>query len=196
MRKAEMTRKTAETDITCSLCLEGTGKANIQSGVGFMDHMLTLFAVHSGFDLALSCTGDTWVDDHHSVEDMGIVLGSCLKEALGEKRGIRRYGSQYLPMDEALILCALDLSGRSSLTQNVSFQTEKIGSFDTELIREFFLGLVRSCPMSLHFHEIAGENSHHLAEAMFKGFARALAEAVRVDERHGDRIPSSKGTLS
>ncbi|MBQ8092449.1 MAG: imidazoleglycerol-phosphate dehydratase HisB [Clostridia bacterium] len=196
MRKAEITRKTAETAITCSLCLDGSGRNTIATGVGFLDHMLTLFAVHSRFDLDIACQGDTWVDDHHSVEDIGIVIGTCLTEALGNKAGICRYGSMWLPMDEALVLCALDLSGRCSLTMDVRFETEKIGTFDTQLIKEFFLGLTRACPMSLHFHELAGENSHHVAEAMFKGFGRALAQAASIDERLNGAVPSSKGVLA
>lgn len=196
MRKAERTRRTAETVISCSINLDGTGENNIATGVGFLDHMLTLFAVHGRFDLNVSCQGDTWVDDHHSVEDIGIVLGICLADALGDKRGIRRYGSMWLPMDEALVLCALDLSGRTSMNMDVRFETEKIGTFDTQLIKEFFLGLTRACPMSLHFLKMAGENSHHIAEAMFKGFGRALSEAVEIDPRLNNAVPSSKGVLA
>ena len=196
MRKAEITRKTAETNVECQLNLDGTGKNEISTGVGFLNHMLTLFAVHGRFDLTIRCKGDTWVDDHHSVEDIGIVLGQCLTECLGNKAGIHRYGSMILPMDEALVLCALDLSGRSSFHMQVSFAAEKIGTFDTQLVKEFFLGLTRSCPMSLHFQKMAGENDHHVAEAMFKGFGRALAEAVAPDPRLNGAVPSSKGVLA
>ncbi len=196
MRKAEIIRKTAETSVKCTLDLDGTGENTIATGVGFLDHMLTLFAVHGRFDLMVQCQGDTWVDDHHSVEDIGIVLGQCITECLGGKNGIRRYGSMFLPMDEALVLCALDLSGRSSFHMDVHFAAEKIGTFDTQLVKEFFLGLTRSCPMSLHFREMAGENDHHVAEAMFKGFGRALAQAVELDSRLNGAVPSSKGVLA
>ena len=195
MRSAEIARKTAETDIRLKLSLDGTGRANVKSGVGFLDHMLTLFASHGRFDLEVACKGDTFVDDHHSVEDTGIVLGEAIRAALGEKRGIRRYGSMLLPMDEALVLCALDLSGRTCLRQNVTIPTQKIGTFDTELVEEFFLALTRSAGMTLHFKQLDGANSHHIVEAMFKAFGRALAEAVSVDERLGGEIPSTKGVL-
>ena len=195
MRSAEIARRTAETDIRLKLNLDGTGRAKIGTGVGFLDHMLTLFASHGRFDLELTCKGDTFVDDHHSVEDTGIVLGEAIRSALGEKRGIRRYGSMLLPMDEALVLCALDLSGRACLRQNVAIPTQKIGTFDTELVEEFFLALTRSAGMTLHFKQLDGTNSHHIVEAMFKAFGRALAEAVSVDERLGDEIPSTKGVL-
>lgn len=196
MRTANIERKTAETSISATLNLDGTGKCAIDSGVGFLNHMLTLFAVHGRFDLTLTCKGDTEVDDHHSVEDIGIVLGSCIQAALGDKRGIVRYGSFMLPMDETLMLCALDLSGRASFNMPFDFPREKIGTFDTELIREFYLGLVRACPMSLHFQMLAGTNAHHIAEAMFKGFGRALATAVSVDARLNGQVPSSKGVLA
>ena len=195
MRSAEIARKTAETDIRLKLSLDGTGRANVKSGVGFLDHMLTLFASHGRFDLEVACKGDTFVDDHHSVEDIGIVLGEAIKSALGDKRGIRRYGSMLLPMDEALVLCALDLSGRACLRQNVTIPTQKIGTFDTELVEEFFLALTRSAGMTLHFKQLDGTNAHHIVEAMFKAFGRALAEAVSVDERLGGEIPSTKGVL-
>ena len=193
MRSAEISRNTAETEIALSLTLEGSGKSAIHSGIGFLDHMLTLFAAHGKFDLTLSCRGDTQVDDHHSAEDIGIALGQAFAQALGEKRGICRYGSFLLPMDEALVQVALDLSGRSCLCYGLEFPTEKIGSFDTELVEEFFLAFVRCCPMSLHIRQLAGRNSHHIAEAAFKGVARALKEAVASDG--SDAIPSTKGVL-
>ena len=195
MRTAEKSRKTAETDIRLSLNLDGTGRAEIDSGVGFLDHMLTLFARHGRFDLALTCRGDTRVDDHHSTEDIGIVLGAALSEALGERRGICRYGSALLPMDEALALVALDLSGRACLRFAAQFPSQKIGTFDTELVKEFFLALCRAAGMTLHIRLLDGENSHHMAEAVFKGFGRALRQAVSVDPRLGGEIPSTKGTL-
>ena len=196
MRSAEISRKTAETDIRLTLALDGTGAAKIATGVGFLDHMLTLFAAHGRFDLTLDCKGDTRVDDHHSVEDIGIVLGEAIRTALADKRGIRRYGSMLLPMDEALVLCALDLSGRACLRQTVTIPTQKIGTFDTELVEEFFLALTRSAGMTLHFKQLDGTNSHHIVEAMFKAFGRALAQAVSVDERLGGEIPSTKGVLT
>ena len=196
MRNAELERKTGETDIRLRLELDGTGKAEIDTGVGFLDHMLELFTRHGRFDLAVSCKGDTRVDDHHSVEDIGIVLGAALAKALGEKRGIVRYGSMLLPMDEALAMVAIDLSGRACLRFAAEFPSEKIGAFDTELVKEFFLAVTRSAGMTLHIRMLDGENSHHIAEAMFKGFGRALAEAVAVDERLGGAIPSTKGVLA
>ena len=195
MRSAEIKRKTSETDIELKLNLDGTGKGTIQTGVGFMDHMLTLFARHGRFDLDVICRGDTMVDDHHSVEDIGIVLGAAIAQAVGDKRGIRRYGSMLLPMDEALVLCALDLSGRSCLRYTAQIPSQKIGTFDTELVEEFFLGLTRSAGMTLHIRQMDGTNSHHIVEAMFKAFGRALSEAVSVDERLGGEIPSTKGVL-
>ena len=196
MRTAEIKRNTAETKITLSLNLDGQGQGSIDTGVGFLDHMLTLFVHHSGMDLSVHCQGDTQVDDHHSVEDIGICLGACLSQALGEKRGIMRYGSFLLPMDEALVLCSLDLSGRSFLGMPFGFPTEKIGTFDTELVQEFFLALTRTAGMTLHFQMMAGQNSHHIAEAMFKGFARALRQAASIDPDRADLIPSSKGALA
>ncbi len=195
MRNAEMERKTAETDIRLALNLDGTGCGKIDTGIGFLDHMLTLFAKHGRFDLSVTCRGDTGVDGHHSAEDVGIVLGAALARALGEKRGIRRYGSFLLPMDEALALVALDLSGRACLRFSAEFPTEKIGTFDTELVKEFFLAVCRSAGMTLHIRLLDGENSHHIAEAMFKGFGRALGEAVSEDARLSGEIPSTKGTL-
>lgn len=193
MRTAEITRTTAETDISLKLNLDGCGSSAVCTGIGFLDHMLTLFAAHGKFDLEITCKGDTQVDDHHSAEDIGIALGQAFAKALGEKRGINRYGSFLLPMDEALIQVALDISGRSCLCYGLEIPTEKIGSFDTELVEEFFLAFVRSCPMSLHIRQLAGRNSHHIAEGAFKGVARALKEAVALDG--SDAIPSTKGVL-
>ena len=195
MRTATCNRKTAETQIILTLNLDGTGKSEINSGVGFLDHMLTLFARHARMDLALACAGDTVVDDHHSVEDIAIALGEALKEALGEKRGIVRYGSELLPMDEALVLCAVDLSGRSCLRYTASIPSQKIGSFDTELVQEFFTALSRTAGITLHIKQLDGENSHHIVEAMFKSFGRALRQAVAIDSAFADEIPSTKGVL-
>lgn len=196
MRTAEINRTTAETAITLRLCLDGTGTSQVQSGVGFLDHMLTLFAKHSRFDLTLTCSGDTKVDDHHSVEDIGIVLGQALCQALGDKRGIRRYGSCILPMDEALILCAADLSGRSCLRLQAQLPTEKVGTFDTELVEEFFQALTREARMNLHLRQLDGTNSHHIIEAMFKALGRTLRQAVAIDPDCRDEIPSTKGVLA
>ena len=195
MRSAELRRRTAETDIELSLKLSGTGAGTLATGVGFLDHMLTLFARHGRFDLTVHCKGDTMVDDHHSVEDIGIVLGTAIAQALGDKRGIRRYGSMLLPMDEALVLCAVDLSGRSCLRLTADIPSEKIGTFDTELVEEFFLAVTRSAGMTLHIRQIDGTNSHHIVEAMFKAFGRALRDAVSIDESLGGEIPSTKGVL-
>ncbi|MGM9550188.1 MAG: imidazoleglycerol-phosphate dehydratase HisB [Faecousia sp.] len=193
MRTCEINRKTAETDIQLKLYLDGTGKSSIDTGCGFLNHMLTLFAAHGKFDLTVKCAGDTDVDDHHSVEDIGICLGAAFREALGDKRGIARYGSFLLPMDEALILCAADISGRSCLCFELSIPTEKIGTFDTELVEEFFLAFTRNCPMSLHIRQLAGKNAHHIVEGAFKSVARALKAAVASDGT--DEIPSTKGVL-
>ena len=193
MRTAEITRNTAETNISLKVNLDGTGKSEVNTGVGFLNHMLTLFAAHGKFDLEVRCVGDTDVDDHHSVEDVGICLGQAFRQALGDKRGITRYGSFLLPMDEALILAAVDISGRSSLNDALEIPTEKIGSFDTELVEEFFLGFTRSCPMSLHLRKLAGTNSHHIVEGAFKAFGRAMKTAVALDGT--DKIPSTKGVL-
>ena len=193
MRTAEILRKTAETDIRLSLNLDGTGKSTVKTGVGFLDHMLTLFAAHGKFDLTVNCHGDTYVDDHHSAEDIGICLGKAFAEALGEKRGITRYGSFLLPMDEALIQTAVDISGRSFLGYGLQIPTEKIGSFDTELVEEFWLAFVRQCPMSLHICQIAGKNAHHIVEGCFKSVARSLKIAVASDGTND--IPSTKGVL-
>ena len=195
MRTATCNRKTAETDISLSLNLDGTGKSEIKSGVGFLDHMLTLFARHARMDLALTCVGDTNVDDHHSVEDIAIALGEALNDALGDKRGIVRYGSELLPMDEALVLCAIDLSGRSCLRYNANIPSQKIGSFDTELVQEFFTALTRTAGITLHIKQLDGENSHHIVEAMFKALGRALKQAVAIDPAFADEIPSTKGVL-
>ena len=193
MRTYETRRKTAETDIQLSLNLDGTGKSSVDTGCGFLDHMLTLFAAHGRFDLTVKCSGDTGVDDHHSVEDIGIVLGQAFREALGDKRGITRYGSFLLPMDEALIQTAVDISGRSCLCYGLEIPTEKIGTFDTELVEEFFLAFTRNCPMSLHIRQLAGKNAHHIVEGTFKSVARSLKAAVALDGTN--EIPSTKGVL-
>lgn len=196
MREVTIERRTAETDIQLTLNLDGSGKSEIQSGIGFLDHMLTLFASHGRFDLKLSCKGDTAVDDHHSAEDIGICLGRAFTDALGEKRGINRYGSFLLPMDEALIQVALDLSGRSCLCFGLTFPTEKIGAFDTQLVEEFFEAFTRQAMMNLHIRQLAGKNSHHIAEGAFKAVARALKEAVAIDPSNGGAVPSTKGVLA
>ena len=193
MRVSEIQRNTAETQIQLSLNLDGTGKSEIDTGVGFLNHMLTLFAAHGKFDLSVSCNGDTEVDDHHSVEDIGICLGQAFQTALGDKRGITRYGSFLLPMDEALILTAVDISGRSCLCYGLEIPTQKIGTFDTELVEEFFLGFTRNCPMSLHLRQLAGTNAHHIVEGAFKSVGRALKAAVALTG--GNEIPSTKGVL-
>ena len=195
MRTAEIYRKTAETEIALKLDLDGSGECAIDSGVGFLDHMLTLFAKHGRFDLTLSCKGDTQVDDHHSVEDIGIALGQAFAKALGDKRGIRRYGSCILPMDEALILTAVDLSGRAYLGYDLRVPTQRVGTFDTELTEEFFFAFVRNNPCSLHLRKMAGTNSHHIIEGAFKSAARSLRTAVAIDEQFRDEIPSTKGVL-
>jgi len=195
MRTATCNRRTAETDIALSLNLDGSGRGELNTGVGFLDHMLALFARHGRFDLTVSCKGDTAVDDHHSVEDIGIALGEALRGALGDKRGIVRYGSMLLPMDEALALCAVDLSGRAYLRFSAQFPSQKVGSFDTELVQEFFLALARTAGITLHIRMMDGENSHHIAEAMFKAFGRALKQAVSIDPETAGEIPSTKGIL-
>jgi len=195
MRQASVARKTAETDIRLALALDGAGGAQIATGCGFLDHMLTLFAAHGGFDLTLACTGDTQVDCHHTTEDIGIALGRAFSEALGDKRGIVRYGSFLLPMDEALVLVALDLSGRACLSYDLSIPAQKVGEFDTELVEEFFLALCRSMGLTLHVRQLAGSNSHHIIEAAFKGLGRALRQAVAIDEKNPDAVPSTKGIL-
>ena len=193
MRTSNIDRKTAETEITLALNLDGEGKSAVDSGCGFLDHMLTLFAAHGKFDLTLTCKGDTNVDDHHTVEDIGICLGKAFAEALGDKRGIARYGDITLPMDEALILAAVDLSGRDYLGYALEIPTEKVGSFDTELVEEFWLAFVRNAACNLHIRQLAGKNSHHIIEGAFKAVARALRAAVKSDGT--DTVPSTKGVL-
>ena len=196
MRKSEIIRNTAETRIKLSLDLDGSGKSNINTGCGFLDHMLTLFAKHGRFDLDVFCEGDTNVDYHHTVEDIGICLGTALREALGDKKGIVRYGSMLLPMDEALVQCVLDLSGRACLVYRMEIPAEKIGTFDTELVEEFLLAFVRSAGVTLHVRQLDGKNSHHIVEGLFKALGRALAAAVKIDPDRRDEIPSTKGSLA
>ena len=195
MRRTTLTRKTAETDITVTVNLDGTGLYDNQTGIGFFDHMLDQLARHSLIDMTIRATGDLHIDDHHTVEDVGITLGQALTQALGDKCGIRRYGSCDLPMDDAQVRAALDLSGRPYLLFNLTFQTAKIGAFDTELVREFFQALATHGGITLHIDQIHGFNSHHISEAAFKAVARALREAVEVDPRKSDAIPSTKGAL-
>ena len=195
MRKSEINRKTAETDISLKLDIDGMGENKIDTGCGFLDHMLTLFSRHGGFDLELKCVGDTNVDYHHTVEDIGIVLGKALKEALGEMRGIKRYGSFILPMDESLILSAVDISGRSYLGFKLNIPTQRVGDFDTELVREFFEAFVRNANITLHISQLEGYNSHHIIEGAFKSVARSLKDAVAIEERFKNQIPSTKGVL-
>ena len=195
MRAAELSRTTAETDVRLRLELDGTGLSQIATGCGFLDHMLTLFARHGRFDLSVQCTGDTNVDDHHTVEDIGICLGDAFSEALGDKRGTVRYGSVLLPMDEALILTAVDLSGRGMLYWDMHIPTPKVGSFDTELAEEFFIALARRGDMPIHVRQLAGSNSHHIIEGAFKGLARSLSAAAAIDSRFPLEIPSTKGVL-
>lgn len=196
MRNATICRKTAETDIALTLELDGTGHSSISTGCGFLDHMLTLFASHGRFDLEVKCVGDTDVDYHHTVEDIGIVLGQAFAQALGDKRGICRYGDIVLPMDEALILSAVDFSGRCYLGYGLQIPTQKVGSFDTELCEEFWNGFVRQAGCSLHIRQLAGSNSHHIIEGAFKSVARTLRRAVAIDAAFADEIPSTKGVLS
>lgn len=195
MRQADIKRDTKETKINLSLNLDGTGQSSIDTGVGFLDHMLTLFAAHSRCDLTVVCDGDTYVDDHHTVEDVAICLGQAIDQALDEKRGITRYSSTIIPMDEALVLTALDISGRGYLGWALKIPTEKCGNFDTELIEEFFMALTREARITLHIHYLTGKNSHHIIEAAFKSFARTFREAVAVDPELGDELPSTKGAL-
>ena len=195
MRTAEINRKTAETDIQLILNADGTGTSDCRTGCGFLDHMLTLFARHGRLDLTVACKGDTYVDDHHTVEDIGIALGQAFAKALGEKRGIRRYGDVTLPMDEALILAAVDVSGRGGFYGELNIPAQKVGNFDTELCREFWIAFAREAGITLHVRQLAGDNSHHIIEGTFKAVARALTTAVSVDERFASEIPSTKGTL-
>lgn len=195
MRQASIQRKTAETDIALTLDLDGTGAGNINTGCGFLNHMLTLFARHGGFDLTVTCVGDTDVDDHHTVEDVGICLGLAFEQALGDRRGITRYGDITLPMDEALLLAAVDISGRGRLCTTLCPPTQKVGTFDTELAKEFFDALACRAGMTVHLRQLAGENSHHIIEGSFKALARALKAAVAIDEKNRDVIPSTKGVL-
>ena len=195
MRTANIKRDTRETRIQLALNLDGTGRSGVSTGVGFLDHMLELFARHGDFDLDLTCRGDTQVDFHHSVEDSGICLGRAFAEALGDKRGITRYGQFLLPMDETLVLCAVDLSGRDYLGWAVDLPAAKVGDVDTELAQEFWLGFVRNCPGSVHIRQLAGENTHHILEAVFKGAGRTLKAAVALDPKHLGEIPSTKGVL-
>lgn len=195
MRTSEIKRDTAETKIALTLDLDGTGKSEIATGCGFLDHMLTLFAKHGRFDLTVDCDGDINVDDHHTVEDIGICLGKAFNEALGDKKGIIRYGSFTLPMDEALIMCAVDISGRDYLAYRLEIPTEKVGTFDTELVEEFMLAFTRNAGLNLHIIQLSGTNSHHIIEGTFKCLARTLRQAVNIDEKFKDEIPSTKGVL-
>ena len=195
MRTASVIRKTAETDISLTLCLDGKGESTIKTGCGFLDHMLTLFAKHGRFDLSVSCIGDTYVDYHHTVEDVGICLGQAFRKALGGKKGIIRYGNMLLPMDEALILAAVDISGRGGFYPTVSIPTQKVGDFDTELCQEFWTAFAREAGMTLHVQQLAGSNSHHIIEGIFKSVARSLKTAVAIDPAFADEIPSTKGML-
>jgi imidazoleglycerol-phosphate dehydratase len=195
MRTSNITRTTAETDITLSLCLDGRGESQIDTGCGFLDHMLTLFAKHGGFDLAVTCKGDVQVDYHHTVEDVGIVLGQAFKKALGDMKGITRYGTTILPMDESLVLTSLDVSGRSFLKYDLPVRATKIGDFPVELVEEFLLAFVRHAGITLHVVKMAGTNSHHVIEGAFKSLARSLKDAVKIEEEYKDEIPSTKGVL-
>jgi imidazoleglycerol-phosphate dehydratase len=195
MRKSVIKRKTNETDITLKLDLDGTGNGTIDTGCGFLDHMLTLFKKHGRFDLDVKCVGDTEVDYHHTAEDIAICLGKAFSEALGDMAGIYRYGSTYLPMDESLILTAVDISGRSYLRFNVRMPQRRVGDFDTELVEEFFYAFVRHANLTLHIHKMDGSNTHHIIEGIFKSFARTMAQAVKINEQFKNEIPSTKGVL-
>ena len=195
MRTADIIRKTAETDIRLSLHLDGTGRSEIASGAGFLNHMLTLFAKHAGYDLTVACKGDTEVDYHHTAEDIGIALGTAFYKALGEKRGIARYGDIVLPMDETLIMAAVDISGRDYASIDLQIPAEKVGDFDTELCEEFWLAFVREAKITLHVKQLAGKNAHHIIEGTFKAVARALGAATKIDENKKNEIPSTKGVL-
>ncbi len=195
MRRGKIERATAETQIKLMLELDGEGKYDVDTGCGFLNHMLELFTRHGRFDLAIRCQGDTHVDYHHTVEDVGIALGRAFTQAMGDKRGIRRYGDIVLPMDETLMICAVDISGRDYLGFDVQIPTEKVGDMDTELVKEFFLGFVRNAGVTLHFKQLAGENTHHIIEGMFKAFGRAMGQAVAIDEQFKNQIPSTKGVI-
>ena len=195
MRTAKLRRTTGETDVAVVLDLDGAGKSEISTGCGFLDHMLTLFARHGRFDLTVQAKGDTWVDDHHTVEDVGITLGDAFAKALGDKRGVTRYGSAILPMDEALILTAVDLSGRGLLCYDLAIPTEKVGAFDTQLVGEFFAAFARRADVTLHVRQLAGTNSHHIIEGAFKSLARSLRAAVAIDPAAAGEVPSTKGVL-
>lgn len=195
MRTADIARKTGETDIRLSLALDGQGRCDAQCGIGFFEHMLSALCRFGLLDLTLRCEGDLHVDAHHTVEDVGIVLGMAFKQALGDMRGITRYGSMLLPMDEALVLCAVDISGRAHLQYQAQIPSQKVGDFDTELAKEFFLAFCRTLNATLHIRQLDGENSHHIIEAMFKAFGRAMSQAVAMDERSAGEIPSTKGVL-
>ena len=195
MRNAEINRETAETKISLWLDLDGTGKTDIATGCGFMDHMLTLFAAHGRFDLMINASGDTYVDYHHLTEDLGICMGQAFDEALGDKRGITRYGTKILPMDEALILTSVDISGRAFLDYRVEGLKEKVGDFDTELAREFVVAMVRNGGFTLHVRQLAGENTHHILEGMFKSLGRSMAKAVKIEKGREEEIPSTKGMI-
>ena len=195
MRVADVKRTTKETDIELTLNLDGKGESKIDSGSGFLDHMLTLFAKHGRFDLTLTCKGDVEVDYHHTTEDIGICLGQAFKAALGDKKGINRYGDIILPMDEALILSAVDISGRSYLNLDLKLRAKRVGNFDTELVEEFFVAFTSNAGLNLHVKQLEGRNTHHIIEGMFKAFGRILQEATRIDESYRDEIPSTKGML-
>lgn len=195
MRNAEINRETAETKISLWLDLDGTGKTDIATGCGFMDHMLTLFAAHGRFDLMINASGDTYVDYHHLTEDLGICMGQAFDEALGDKRGITRYGTKILPMDEALILTSVDISGRAFLDYRLEGLKEKVGDFDTELAREFVVAMVRNGGFTLHVRQLAGENTHHILEGMFKSLGRSTAKAVKIEKGREEEIPSTKGMI-
>lgn len=195
MRTFDIERNTAETKIKLSLNLDGNGTSEINTGCGFLNHMLTLFASHGNFDLKVFCDGDTDVDYHHTVEDIGIALGQAFFSCLGDKKGIKRYSDKIIPMDEALILAAVDISGRSYLSYKLDIPTAKVGDFDTELVEEFFLGFIREAKMTLHINQLSGTNSHHIIEGTFKAVARAFSEAVSIDEKNKEKIPSTKGVL-
>lgn len=195
MRQAKLTRKTNETDISVSVDLDGTGKSNVRTGVGFLDHMLDQVARHGMIDIEITANGDLHIDAHHTTEDVGIALGQAIKHALGDKKGIRRYASCDLPMDEALSRAAIDISGRPFLVWRVEFKRDKVGDFDTELFQEWFQAFAMNAGITLHVENVYGDNAHHIAESCFKALARALRDAIEIDPRNADRIPSTKGVL-